>query len=158
MKRQRVGEKAFYSSHADDSELDQLPSLGDVRLRFKSRLEAIFDKYDKDFTGVGDEIDIRTGEIVVNNGHLEDLPYEANAEGPRWDEEDEEASSSDEDMTGFYDDLQKTTPRKWQSIPPVATKIYQDNAAVAEELRASRRQDQPMTSLHNKGKYRRPCC
>ncbi|RYP11153.1 hypothetical protein DL764_000224 [Monosporascus ibericus] len=41
--------------------------------RLKSTFEHIFEKYEKDFTGVGDEIDLETGEIVVNNGHLESL-------------------------------------------------------------------------------------
>lgn len=38
--------------------------------RLKSRFEAIFEKFGKDFTGVGDEIDLATGKVVVNNGHL----------------------------------------------------------------------------------------
>lgn len=46
---------------------------------FKSALESIFDRYSQDFTGVGDEIDLQTGQIVVDNGHLEAL-----AQG--WDE------------------------------------------------------------------------
>jgi hypothetical protein len=36
--------------------------------KLKSTFEAIFEKYGKDFTGVGDEIDLRTGEIIVDNG------------------------------------------------------------------------------------------
>ena len=39
-------------------------------LQLKSRFETIFEKYSKDFEGIGDEIDMRTGEIVVNNGHI----------------------------------------------------------------------------------------
>ncbi|RYP21464.1 hypothetical protein DL767_009267 [Monosporascus sp. MG133] len=48
--------------------------------RLKSTFEHIFEKYEKDFTGVGDEIDLETGEIVVNNGHLESL-REPNEDG-----------------------------------------------------------------------------
>lgn len=44
--------------------------------RLKSRFEGIFAKYERDFTGVGDEIDIETGEIVVDNGHLANLQQE----------------------------------------------------------------------------------
>ena len=36
----------------------------------KSRFEEIFQKYEKDFTGIGDEIDLLTGQIIVDNGHL----------------------------------------------------------------------------------------
>lgn len=39
-------------------------------LRLKSIFEGIFTKYGKDFTEVGDEIDLETGKIVVDNGHL----------------------------------------------------------------------------------------
>lgn len=40
---------------------------------FKSALESIFDKYSRDFTGIADELNLRTGQIVVDNGHLEGL-------------------------------------------------------------------------------------
>ena len=42
----------------------------DLRSKLKSRFESIFEKYGKDFSGVGDEIDLTTGIIVVDNGHL----------------------------------------------------------------------------------------
>ncbi|THV84524.1 hypothetical protein D6D27_08016 [Aureobasidium pullulans] len=41
-----------------------------IDLKLKGTFERIFEKYAKDFTGVGDEIDMETGEIIVNNGHL----------------------------------------------------------------------------------------
>ncbi|KAK7542782.1 uncharacterized protein J3D65DRAFT_228444 [Phyllosticta citribraziliensis] len=44
------------------------------RQRMKSRFERIFEQYERDFTGQDDEIDLETGEIVVNNGHLESMP------------------------------------------------------------------------------------
>ncbi|RYO96238.1 hypothetical protein DL763_003312 [Monosporascus cannonballus] len=61
--------------------------------RLKSTFEQIFEKYEKDFTGVGDEIDLETGEIIVNNGHLESL-REPNEDGTR---SDEGSTSSDEE-------------------------------------------------------------
>lgn len=39
-------------------------------LHLKSRFEEIFRKYEKDFSETADEIDLETGEIVVNKGHL----------------------------------------------------------------------------------------
>ncbi|KAK6949482.1 hypothetical protein Daesc_009563 [Daldinia eschscholtzii] len=44
--------------------------------RLKSAFERIFEKYERDFTGVGDEIDLETGEVIVNNGHLLSLEDE----------------------------------------------------------------------------------
>ncbi|KAK3706312.1 hypothetical protein LTR37_012827 [Vermiconidia calcicola] len=60
-----------------DSQLDR-----DRRLRRKKlrrRFEHIFAKYGKDFEGVGDEIDIKTGLIVVDNGHLKNMRHEVDA-------------------------------------------------------------------------------
>ncbi|KAJ5641461.1 hypothetical protein N7490_005461 [Penicillium lividum] len=45
-------------------------------MRLKSIFEGIFSKYGKDFTEVGDEIDLRTGKIVVDNGHLSGMHEE----------------------------------------------------------------------------------
>ncbi|KAJ6172136.1 hypothetical protein N7470_001203 [Penicillium chermesinum] len=39
-------------------------------LNLKSIFEGIFAKYSKDFTEEGDEIDLQTGEIIVDHGHL----------------------------------------------------------------------------------------
>ncbi|KAK0630109.1 hypothetical protein B0T17DRAFT_210372 [Bombardia bombarda] len=49
--------------------------------KLKSAFERIFEKYEKDFTGIGDEIDMTTGEIVVNNGHIQSLK-DANLNAP----------------------------------------------------------------------------
>ncbi|TQS35971.1 hypothetical protein Golomagni_03591 [Golovinomyces magnicellulatus] len=51
-----------------DSSIAEKRALLDKRL--KATFESIFEKYGKNFEGIGDEIDIATGEIVVNNGHL----------------------------------------------------------------------------------------
>ena len=40
------------------------------RLRLKSTFEDIFTKYECDFSNVGDEIDLETEEVIVDNGHL----------------------------------------------------------------------------------------
>jgi len=53
---------------SSDVELNQKRARHDLRL--KSRFEEIFQRYEKDFSETADEIDLDTGEIVVNNGHL----------------------------------------------------------------------------------------
>ncbi|KAI9668863.1 MAG: hypothetical protein M1831_000933 [Alyxoria varia] len=56
---------------------DNVPGIDQVhkqsRNRLKSSFEAIFDKYGKDFSGVSDEIDLNTGEVIVDNGHLANI-------------------------------------------------------------------------------------
>ena len=45
-------------------------------LHLKSRFEAIFEKYGKDFSATGDEIDLETGEIIVDKGHIQSMANE----------------------------------------------------------------------------------
>jgi len=60
-----------------DADLQQRRARLDYKL--KSTFEAIFEKYGQDFEGVGDEIDLETGEVVVNNGHLLEMLDERDA-------------------------------------------------------------------------------
>ena len=55
-------------------------------MRLKSRFEDIFAKYSNDFSELGDEIDLRTGEVVVNKGHLEAMQDELDVGAPLDDE------------------------------------------------------------------------
>lgn len=55
-------------------------------LRLKSRFEDIFKKYGRDFDTVGDEIDLETGEITVNNGHLQEMDNEQDVGRGLWDD------------------------------------------------------------------------
>lgn len=68
-KRRRVARIDF-----TDEELRHRRARNDLRL--KSAFECIFEKYSKDFTGIADEIDLATGKIVVNRGHLSSLDDE----------------------------------------------------------------------------------
>ena len=71
-------------------------------MKLKSIFEGIFSKYGKDFTEVGDEIDLQTGKIVVNNGHLLGLREETDAgdESQPWLYEDEDADTDNGDNPG----------------------------------------------------------
>ncbi|RHZ57788.1 Myb-like DNA-binding domain protein [Aspergillus thermomutatus] len=65
---------AGYGEDSDDIDLQEARAQNDLRL--KSIFERIFEKYGKDFTDIGDEIDLQTGKIVVNNGHLQGMSGE----------------------------------------------------------------------------------
>lgn len=73
---ERPSKRPRLSENVDQEEFD----LGEARarnnLKLKSRFEGIFEKYGKDFSSMGDEIDLKTGAIIVNNGHLEDMQNE----------------------------------------------------------------------------------
>ncbi|KAL2201803.1 hypothetical protein CC79DRAFT_1361574 [Sarocladium strictum] len=63
--------------------------------RFQSAMAHIFEKYGRDFEGVGDEIDMMTGEIVVNNGHLKNMRNEADVGTGMVPGEDEEVEGDE---------------------------------------------------------------
>ena len=63
-----VYEEKGEPAYDPDQELQQKRARLDLKL--KSTFESIFEKYGKDFEGVGDEIDLYTGEILIDNGHL----------------------------------------------------------------------------------------
>ena len=65
LKRPRL---SMFADEPYSPELDQARIQNDLLL--KSRFEAIFAKYSEDFTDVGDEIDLNSLEIAVDNGHL----------------------------------------------------------------------------------------
>lgn len=73
-KRRRVSEY--------DSPADIFQRRARLDLRLKSRFESIFEKYGKDFSGIGDEIDLESGEIVVNHGHVDGLRDETDPGRP----------------------------------------------------------------------------
>ena len=74
--------------------------------RLKSIFESIFDKYGKDFNGIGDEIDMETGEIVVNNGHLLGMTNERDAgDGEYSCEELEDSNDDDDETAGAQSDI-----------------------------------------------------
>ena len=60
-------------------------------LRLKSTFESIFEKYGKDFEGIGDEIDLETGEIVINNGHVLSMANERDVGDHETDSEEYES-------------------------------------------------------------------
>ncbi|OQE20947.1 hypothetical protein PENFLA_c015G00673 [Penicillium flavigenum] len=71
---ERPAKRPCLSYTPDDDELPPEFDLPAARAqndsRLKSLFEGIFAKYSQDFTNIGDEIDLQTGDIVVDNGHL----------------------------------------------------------------------------------------
>ena len=73
-KRQRLAGSSY-------PEIDLHARRAQNDFRLKSIFESIFEKYGRDFDGIGDEIDLKTGEIVVNNGHIQRMTNERDAGG-----------------------------------------------------------------------------
>lgn len=89
LKRRRISGSSY-----PESDLHARRAQNDLRL--KSIFESIFEKYGKDFDGIGDEIDMETGEIVVNNGHVLGMTNEGDVGDAEYSSE-ELGNSDDED-------------------------------------------------------------
>ncbi|KAF9633265.1 putative myb-like dna-binding domain protein [Lasiodiplodia theobromae] len=88
------------AEHYDDlSELERERHENDMRL--KNTFEHIFEKYSRDFTDIGDEIDLETGEIVVNNGHLARLEDERDT-GEDFEDWSGEGEEDEDDVVDGY--------------------------------------------------------
>ncbi|EED16197.1 Myb-like DNA-binding domain protein [Talaromyces stipitatus ATCC 10500] len=94
-KRQRLS-WAKSAESTNDVDLQIARAQNDQKL--KSLFEGIFKKYGKDFSDIGDEIDLRTGEIVVNKGHVQRMEHEDDT-GELTEEELEEEIPPDEHRT-----------------------------------------------------------
>lgn len=62
--------------HREDPDTDLHEQRARNDLHLKSRFEAIFEKYGQDFSAVADEIDLETGKIVVDKGHIQRMAHE----------------------------------------------------------------------------------
>ncbi|KAF2146418.1 uncharacterized protein K452DRAFT_294001 [Aplosporella prunicola CBS 121167] len=91
MERPRLHSALPDAQYEDLAALENNRQLNDLRL--KGTFEHIFQKYSRDFSNVGDEIDLRTGEIVVNNGHVAGMMDECDTGEDIWRESDSESEN-----------------------------------------------------------------
>ncbi|KAL4802984.1 centromere protein Scm3-domain-containing protein [Aspergillus unguis] len=77
LKRKRFSPSPSPDDETGEVDLQEARAQNDLRL--KSIFEGIFEKYGRDFTDIGDEIDLKTGDILVNNGHISALERENDA-------------------------------------------------------------------------------
>ena len=90
--------RRLFTSETPDVELHKRRVHNDMKL--KSRFEAIFEKYSKDFSGVGDIIDFEKDEIVVNNGHIANMLDEKDpGNDSEWSDDPDDPLSDDDIAT-----------------------------------------------------------
>jgi hypothetical protein len=86
------------SRESTPEDIRELKDLNKERLR--NAFDDIIGKYAHDFSTVGDEIDLETGEIVVNNGHLRRMR----------DEQDVGSTPAPTFLRDWAKDVRETTP------------------------------------------------
>ncbi|KAI5298788.1 hypothetical protein KEM55_002929 [Ascosphaera atra] len=101
--------------------------------RLQSSFEDIIRKYERDFSDA-DEIDLRTGEVVVNNGHIELLEEEQDGE----EEDDTEAEQLEDDI-----ELRAHLLEKQRLLAPAKDPLWQ-----APDLPTDARFDRGTTRAH----------
>ncbi|KAK3394360.1 hypothetical protein B0H63DRAFT_460725 [Podospora didyma] len=148
-KRSRLGPAPFDDKDdVDADELDVRPEelnarrdpdyqLGRSRafaaLKLKSAFERIFEKYERDFTGVADEIDLKTCEIVVDNGHLRSLKIDKNCGLQHEDDGSSESVSLDEEeriLQGASTADHRLSRLVLTTLPPLTSQSRPSNFSV----------------------------
>ncbi|KEF59400.1 uncharacterized protein A1O9_04244, partial [Exophiala aquamarina CBS 119918] len=135
-KRPRLSMFANHAPNAGlDADLDTMRHKNDCLL--KSRFESIFEKYSKDFDGIGDEIDLVSGRVLVDNGHLKSMATETD---PGIDEEDERGKAFLRAMTEAPDsedsDFNEDADNVLSSIEEIAENtvlILSDNSMTSDD-------------------------
>ena len=122
------------SNHQND--LHARRAQNDFRL--KSIFESIFEKYGRDFDGIADEIDMETGEIVVNNGHIQGMTNERDIGDAKYSSEKLEDSD--------YEDDQLPVDHNAELSAGLRSSMVED-AIVIGELKASEHLDFDTDSL-----------
>lgn len=92
------GGDAVGTETEDDYELQR--SVVDDR--FQSAMAHIFEKYGRNFDGVGDEIDMMTGNIVVDNGHLSNMRNETDVGAAEHSDKDSVPTLADANGEGSH--------------------------------------------------------
>ncbi|KAL4730637.1 hypothetical protein ACLX1H_002675 [Fusarium chlamydosporum] len=122
------------ASHPQEIKIRRDPDIqfalkrANANQKLNATMAHIIEKYSRNFEGIGDEIDIATGEIVVNNGHLRNMRDEGDVEG-LWVEGD---SNMDEDEGILLGDL---------------TDEYSDGEGPVKEIRDSQADSEDTLAL-----------
>ncbi|PKX91031.1 Myb-like DNA-binding domain protein [Aspergillus novofumigatus IBT 16806] len=125
----------------DDIDLQEARAQNDLRL--KSIFERIFEKYGKDFTEIGDEIDLQTGKIVVNNGHLQRM----SGEDDIGEEDDEAGWLFKEDLPTSTVQISKATLAGSVHDSEAETGTGGDDTKEGEQLQRPLTSPQPLPAL-----------
>ncbi|KAJ8117282.1 hypothetical protein OPT61_g1495 [Boeremia exigua] len=103
----------------DEANPDYIEAKQKQQQKFKSRLERIFDKYGSMHESMSDEIDFKTGKIVVDRGHTRRVQRQLTRKGPTLVDnflgsalEENDASGDEEDRVVSEDELAPTQTRK----------------------------------------------
>ncbi|KAL9027687.1 MAG: hypothetical protein Q9196_003825 [Gyalolechia fulgens] len=142
--------RRLLGSENPDVDLHERRARNDRRL--KSIFEAIFEKYSKDFSDVGDVIDFTNEEIVIDNGHIMNMSNEKDpGDDDQWSDDrvdlfpsnvapkrypdvvpdSQDLESSDDDPLALPDHV----------VPPTVSSFRQGNPVSSSETKTSQSQD-----------------
>lgn len=135
--------RILQSVEVDETNPEYMEAKQKQQQKFKSRLERIFDKYGNMHESMSDEIDFRTGKVVVDRGHIrrvqrqmqrkgrslvDNLLDPALAQAEDSEEEEEQVESESEDELAptqtarkerTVEDKERAAQLSWQQSTPV---------------------------------------
>ncbi|KAG8674735.1 hypothetical protein FPOAC1_000707 [Fusarium poae] len=110
------------ASHPQEIKIRRDPDIqlalkrANANQKLHATMAHIIEKYSRDFEGIGDEIDMATGEIVVNNGHLRNMRDEGDVEG-LWVEGESDIDEDEGILLGDLTDEYSDTEGQANKIP-----------------------------------------
>ena len=135
--------RILQSVEVDETNPEYIEAKQKQQQRFKSRLERIFDKYGNMHESMSDEIDFRTGKVVVDRGHIRRVQRQMQRKGPslvdnllepalaqaEGSEEEEEQVESEDELAPTQtarkertvEDKERAAQPSWQQSTPVVT-------------------------------------
>jgi len=129
--------RILQSVEVDETNPEYIEAKQKQEQRFKSKLERIFDKYGSMHDSMSDEIDFKTGKVVVDRGHIRRIQRQLTRNGPTLVDnflgpalEEDNVSREDEEQVGSEDELAptQTLKRKRDSV-----EVSNDNAEISAQ-------------------------
>lgn len=129
--------RILQSVEVDETNPEYIEAKQKQQQRFKSKLERIFDKYGSMHDSMSDEIDFKTGQVVVDRGHIRRIQRQLSRNGPTLVDnflgpalEEDNVSREDEEQIGSEDELAptQTLKRKRDSV-----ETSNDNAQISAQ-------------------------
>ena len=133
--------RILQSVEVDETNPEYIEAKQKQQQKFKSRLERIFDKYGNMHESMSDEIDFKTGKVVVDRGHIRRVQRQMQRKGPSLvdnlleptlaqaedsEEEEEQVESEDElaptqtaRKERTIEDKERAAQPSWQQSTPV---------------------------------------
>ncbi|KAJ4992120.1 myb-like DNA-binding domain protein [Stagonosporopsis vannaccii] len=149
--------RVLRSVEVDETNPEYVEAKQKQQQMFKSRLEKIFDKYGSMHESMSDEIDFKTGKVVVDRGHIRRIQRRLTRSGPTLVDnflssalEEDSNIGEDEERAGSEDELAPTQTLKRKRDSVDASKESAQSPAEQNPAFLATPQLVPTTLMHSR--------